>query len=195
MKPTLSATLLTALALGASTAFAQSSPEGSTMSYLPYTSNGYAGISLGRSSYRLGCVNNFSCDDHATGFKVYTGGQLSRVVGLDLAYLRMGAVDRNGGRARAQGIGLNAVGNLPIADFNAFAKVGTTYGWTRTSTGTPLASSGSEHGFGLSYGAGVQYDFSKTLGARLEWDRARFRFADGRHNVDLYSAGLVLHFQ
>ena len=40
----------------------------------------------------------------------------------------------------------------------------------------------------------MQYDFSKTLGARIEWDRVGFRFVDGRNDVDLVSAGLVLHF-
>jgi opacity protein-like surface antigen len=178
--------------------------SGSPMSYLPFTANGYAGINIGRSRYDrdcspgvavVGAIGGFPCDDDATGFKIYTGGQLYRVVGLDLAYLHMGSVDRNGGRSRAQGISLSAVGNLPIWNFNAFAKVGATYGFTRVRTGSAGLPSGSERGVGLNYGAGLQYDFTKALGARLEWDRARFRFVDGRDNVDLVSAGLVLRFQ
>ena len=153
-------------------------------SYLPFTSEGYVGASVGRSDYDLNCVAGIPCDNRATGFKLFTGGQLFRVAGLDLAYVHMGSIDRVGGRARAQGVNLSAVANLPILNFNAFAKVGTTYGFTRSNARK-------EDGFGLSYGAGLQYNLSQKVAVRGEWDRMKFRFASGRDNVDLYTLGLV----
>jgi OOP family OmpA-OmpF porin len=55
----------------------------------------------------------------------------------------------------------------------------------------------SASGTGLSYGIGLQYDFTNTTGLRLDWER----FADvgdedktGQSDVDMLSAGLVFRF-
>src|SRR5689334_10015694 len=69
-----------------------SEPAG--QSWIPYTSYGYVGGSVGRTNYDLaGCVPGFSCDDKATGLKLYTGGRFSRHFGVELGYVYLGEVD------------------------------------------------------------------------------------------------------
>ena len=174
--------------------FARPSANNTGRSYLPFTSQGYAGISAGRSDYSVSCAGNPYCNTHATAFKVYTGGQLFRVAGLELAYVNAGSISATRGSARAQGLNLSAVANLPIYAFNTFAKVGTTYGWTRNSIGRVAGRSSSDDGFGLSYGAGLQYNLTEVLALRAEWDQMHFKFARGREAVDMYTAGLVFRF-
>lgn len=53
---------------------------------------------------------------------------------------------------------------------------------------------GSENEFALSYGAGVAFNITRNWAAVLEWDRTRYRFADRRENVDMYSAGVRYRF-
>ena len=80
--------------------------------------------------------------------------------------------------------------------FGVFGKVGTTYGRTETSAlaGSGIAA-GTDHGFGLSYGAGVSYEFTPRLSATLEWDSNDFRFAgSGRDPVRSTSLGLQYRY-
>lgn len=132
-----------------------------------------------------------SCDNNDTGFKIYTGGQFSNTLGMELGYVNLGKFDRSGGSVRAQGLNLSPNGSLPIADvFSLMGKLGTTYGFTRTSASATGVSSGNENGFGLSYGLGASYDVSSTPRVVVEWDKYRLKTVNGRDDVKLYSAGL-----
>ena len=202
-----------ALIVSASTcAFAQSSdadsrssriwgwddPSGSRpTSWLPYTSYGYVGAGIGRSKYNLGnCAPGFSCDDTDIGYKVFTGGQVSRILGLELGYVYLGRGEASGGDVKAQGVNLSLIGNLPIGEmFNVYAKVGGIYGWTHTSA-SPAAgvSNGNDHGLNFSYGAGVQVDLTRNWAVQADWDHYRFDFAGGSSNAQLYSINAVYKF-
>ena len=165
------------------------------LSWLPFTSNGYVGISGGKVTYNLNCVPGFSCDDTGTGFKLFTGGKLWNVIGLELSYLEFGKVDNAGGSTRARGIDLSLLGNLPLGEhFSLFGKVGSTYAQTRTSASAPGAASGKERGFGLSYGGGLNYDFTSNWGVRAEWERHRLDFVGSNKDVDFISVGVNYRF-
>lgn len=165
-------------------------------SWLPYTSYGYIGASVGKSDYRIGgCSGILSCDDTDTGFKLYTGGKMSQHFGLELGYFNLGDAARNGGDVSAQGANLTVLGNIPVADnFNLYGKLGGIYGWTETNAAIPGVAAGKEDGFGLNYGAGMQFDVSKTVAIRADWDRYRLKFVNQRENADLYSVGLVFKY-
>ena len=164
-------------------------------SWIPFTTNGYVGISAGRVSYDLNCVPGFSCDDTGTGFKLFTGGKLWNVVGLEFSYFEFGKVDNAGGTTRARGIDLSLVGNLPLTErFSLFGKVGSTYAQTRVSASAPSVAFGKERGFGLSYGAGLNYDFATNWGVRAEWERHRLDFIGSNKDVDLVSVGVNYRF-
>ncbi len=187
---------LTVLATTATTgAFAADTGMRGTgsQSWLPYTSYGYVGGSIGRSDYEQDSCLLF-CDDRATGGKLFTGGQVNQYFGVELGYVYLGEADRNGGDIRAQGLNLSLVGHIPVSDqFKLFGKVGTIWGFTRTRApaGQP---SGHEDSLRLSYGLGLQVDVNRNWAVRGDWDRYRFEYPDRKDDADLYSIGLVYKF-
>lgn len=195
--PIVTATLL-ALGLGPLTAHAQGSGNrdyASSRSWVPFTSFGYAGGSVGQSSFDPSCTPGFSCSDNGTGFKLYTGGQLWQMLGLEVGYVNLGKFERAGGSVKAQGLNVSLIGNIPFNEmFSAFGKVGTTYGYTKTTATAPGVNTGSENGFGASYGAGLAFDVSKMFQIVAEWDKYRFRTVNGREYAQMYSVGLRYKF-
>ena len=54
--------------------------------------------------------------------------------GVEVGYLDLGRIAREGGKTRAQGLNLSLVGKAPLASsFGVFGRLGTTYGRTETS--------------------------------------------------------------
>ncbi|MGE5386868.1 MAG: outer membrane beta-barrel protein [Betaproteobacteria bacterium] len=166
-------------------------------SLLPYTTHGYVGASIGKPDYGTRCGLIGSCDNPDVSGHIYTGGMFSRYLGAEVGYVYMGEAKRGGGETRAHGINLSLVGQVPIANsFNAFAKVGTTYGRTRTSA-LPGAgiTTGNDGGWGWAYGAGLSYDFNRNVSAVLDWQRHDFVFAgDSRKHVESTKIGLKDNF-
>ncbi|MBI3369862.1 MAG: outer membrane beta-barrel protein [Burkholderiales bacterium] len=202
MKPLVKLTLIHLgvglLTIGAAQAQSTTARTGSSYSVLPGTNNGYFGIDVGKPRYKLGCGPGvFSCDDPSSSFHIYTGGLFNEWAGLELGYLHLGNADRFGGTARAQGINLSLVGRVPISQpFSVFGKLGTTYGRTKVSANSLSgAPTGSDSGWGASYGAGVGYDFSSTWGVVAQWDRNKMKFIGrGRQDVDTTSIGIKVRF-
>ena len=173
--------------------------------HMPYQQDfwNYIGATVGSSDYDVDCVAGFSCDRRDVGFKVFAGGKLYNVLGLELGYVHLGSGDIAGGHTTAHGANLSLVLGIPFYDrFGVNAKVGTTYGWTRTNVAVDCASFGgcgyerrNESGWGLSYGLGATYAFTRNTELRIDWDRYRFDFAgSGGSDVDLVSAGLNFRF-
>ena len=166
-------------------------------SWIPFTSYGYVGLGAGRTETDLGnCAPGFSCDDKGVGFKVFTGGKFSRLLGLELGYVHMGKAQANGGDEKAQGVNLSLVANLPLGDvFNIYAKGGGIYGWTKTTADpTSGARTGKERGLNPSYGAGVQFDLTPTFALAADWDHYRFDYAHGRDDATMYSLNAIFKY-
>lgn len=166
-------------------------------SFIPGTSEGYVGLSVGRSKYDLSSgTGGYSYDDSDTGLKLYTGAYFHPNFGVELGYLNMGKVGRAGGETKAQGINLSLVGRAPVSDqFDVFGKVGTTYGRTRTSTALGSGiQGGKDDGFGLSYGLGVRWAFNPQWAAVLEWESHKFHFADGNEQIKLTTVGVQYRY-
>ena len=118
-------------------------------------------------------------------------------IGAEIGYLYMGKADRQGGTTRGHGINLSLVGTVPVSqEFKVFGKVGTTYGRTTVSANSAASEPvGDESGFGLSFGAGVQYDLTQQWGLVAQWDRHHMKFAGrDRENVDAASVGVKFKF-
>ena len=191
---------IVAAALFAVNAWAQPAPSAgasadqSGTSFMPGKGRGYVGLSLGKSRYAVSCgATSFSCDNADNSVQISVGSMVGNFWGVELAYLDMGRISRGGGSTRAQGLNLSMLGKAPVWHaLGVFGKLGATYGRTETTTaaGSALAN-GSDRGFGLSYGAGVSYDFTPQLSATLGWDSHDFRFAgSGRDAVRSTSLGL-----
>lgn len=165
-------------------------------SWIPFTSYGYVGANIGLSDLSLpGCAPGASCDDSGNGFKVYTGGQFSRIFGVEATYVQFLSLDRNGGDVNAKGLNLGLLANWPVTErVNLFGKVGAIYGWTRTGASYAGVPTGNESALNVSYGAGAQYDISRNWGVRADWDVYRLKFASGTSDATLYSLGAVYKF-
>jgi OOP family OmpA-OmpF porin len=162
-------------------------------SWLPFTSSGYWGFNLGTPDYEKNCQPGFSCSDPDVGGKIYTGGQFNKWLGMELGYVNFGELERNGGDTKAHGVNLSVVGTVPMGTVvSAFAKVGTTYGWTKTEG--VIGRTGKADDFGLSYGAGLGFNLSAQTQLLVEWDRHNLKFADRDSDVDMYSVGLKFRF-
>ena len=179
-------------AAGSSTA-SSSATSNEGYSWIPGTRRGYFGINLGRSDYGTPCGSGgFGCDKPKVAGKVYSGGMFNDYLGMELGYLHAGRADRAGGRTDAQGLNASVVGRVPLGSaFNAFAKGGVTYGRTHVSAASAAGvPTGTGSGWGASYGAGVGWDFNRTSGLVLEWERHDFRFAGlGKQDVDMTTIG------
>jgi len=201
-RSTLGKTALCAALLAAScgSALAQAYNTASTnrASYLPYTTAGYVGLSVGQSKYKVGAGSgNFNYDDKDTAFKLYGGGMFNQNLGVELGYVNFGEISRAGGDTKAQGVNLSLVAKAPIGErFDVFGKVGTTYGWTKTSSsalsGVP---GGKENGFGLSYGLGASYYFTPQIAGTLEYESHDFKFAGtGKDRVQAVTVGVRYNY-
>lgn len=160
-------------------------------------SHSYLGLSLGRSTYKLSCPTaSLTCDDSDTAVRLYGGTMVGNHWGVEIGYLDLGRMAREGGKTRAQGLNLSLVGKAPLVSaLGVFGRLGTTYGRTETTASGAAIAAGTERGFGLSYGAGLSYDFTPRLSATLEWDSNDFRFAGGgRDPVRSTSLGLQYRY-
>lgn len=173
-----------------------SSGSGSGSWYAP--AGGYIGFSAGQSNYRQGCGTGlFSCGDKDDAFSIYGGSMLNNNFGLELGYIDMGDIGRGGGTTEARGINLSLIGKVPLSErVGLFGKLGTTYGSTKVSA-TPGSgiTAGNEDGFGLSVGAGVDFNFTQNWSAVLQWERHEMKFAGiGREPVHATTIGLKYRF-
>lgn len=148
-----------------------------------------------------------SAEDTATAWKAFFGNQFSPNAAVEFGFVNLGTVTVDGsgtltgipvvidGDWKVSGLTISLAGNLPLGkEFSLTGRAGM-FLWSVDLDGAGGSESAS--GTGLSYGIGLQYDFTKTTGLRLDWER----FADvgdedktGQSDIDLLSAGLVFRF-
>jgi len=164
-------------------------------SFIPYTQQGYFGLSGGRANYDLNAGppgSGLGFDDSDSAWKLSTGGYFHPNAGVELSYLNAGKAHRLGGTTKAEGVNLSLIGRAPLNEqFDLFGKVGTTYGRTRTSGFSGLGvATGKDSGFGLSYGVGARWNFNQQWAAVVEWERHKFHFSDENSGVKMTTLGV-----
>ena len=154
-----------------------------------------------------------SGDSTATGAKTFLGYQFNKYVAAELGYFRLGdftfdgtttpAGTLHGSLKNRSGMNLDAVGTLPIVPdkFLLLARVGVQSSKTSdlfngTGAAATLANpSPSKTRASYKYGVGAEFNFTRNIGVRAEWER--YRISDGisdKINVNLVSASMLYRF-
>ena len=150
----------------------------------------YIGADVGSSHYKGGNVDGQGITDpSSTAVKLYGGYSFNPYLGVEAGYVDLGRFRSSAGRLKGNGAFVDAVGTLPLGnDFSALARVGVFNG-KLDSDGI-----GSDRGTNIKVGAGLQYDISKAVGVRAQWERYRFDALDTKANTDVYSLGVNYRF-
>ena len=183
----------------------------------------YGGINIGRSlakidderitSNLLGrgfTAVSIDDDDRDSGFKLFGGYKFNKNFALEGGYFNLGKFGFTAttvpagtlrGDIKLQGLNLDAVGILPITEkFSAFGRFGLNYAQAKDTfrgTGAVIVSNPnpSKSDTNYKFGVGLQYDFTQSLGMRVEAERYRIDDAVGnKGDIDLFSIGLVYRF-
>ena len=162
-------------------------------SYAQLANSGlYIGGNVGPTKYRGDDIGGFTTDRSDKGGKLYAGYEFTPNVALELGYADLGSYTSAIGSADGQGAFLDVVGKVPftpqlsgIARLGAFnGKVdGTLAGFEDSATKTTPK-----------VGLGLQYDFTKNVALRGEWERYRFEAFGEKSNVDLATIGVKFRF-
>ncbi|MFA6904001.1 MAG: OmpA family protein [Gallionellaceae bacterium] len=181
----------------------------------------YIGGNIGQSRAKIDearivtpTLNSISIDDRDTAYKLLGGYQFSDNFSVEGGYFDLGqfsyvasttppaTAGTKSGSIKLNGLNIDAVGMLPLTEkFSAFGRLGLIYAQAQdsfSSTGAaPAVTNPSPSKTAANYklGVGLQYDFSKALGMRVEAERYRIDDAIGNTgDVDMYSLGLVYRF-
>jgi OmpA-OmpF porin, OOP family len=172
----------------------------------------YAGVGVGQSHASDACEGasalGFSCDDKDTAWRIFGGYQFHKNFALELGYADLGKAHGSGVvlgtpisvDVKAKAWDLVAVGILPVMEqLSLHGKLGFAR-WdvdaSANATGIGSASA-SDNGTDLTYGVGAQYDFTKQVGMRLEWQQYKDVGDDnttGKSDVDVISASVLFKF-
>jgi len=152
-----------------------------------------------------------SNSNNATSGKVFLGYQFNKYIAAEGGFFRLGEYKFNATTAPAgtlagslkntAGWDLDVVGTLPIMPdrFLLLARLGVQSSKTSDLfVGTGAAALGrapSKNLVSYKYGAGAEFDFTRNVGARVEWER--YRVSDGisgKLNVNMISGSLLYRF-
>lgn len=161
---------------------------------------GYMGASAGESKFRSECsrtITQFECDRKDTGFKIYAGGKMSEVLGLEVGYADFGTIRVLGGETEAWAVPITLTAGIPVGErFNVFAKGGGLFGRTDVSVDIDdsISERGNKNGWGWTYGAGASFSVTPNVQIRADWDRYKLDFVGGRRDLDMLTAGVQFRF-
>ena len=167
---------------------------------------GYIGGSFGQSSADCEAGPGASCDDKDTSWKVFGGYQINRNFAVELGYANLGELTITSGpnrlTAESTAWDLVGVGIFPINNqFSIYGKLGLYMATVDVSVSPSSAGdSGDDTTNGLTFGAGVRYNFTRNLGLQAEWQRYGKVEAPsgssltGDSDLDVMSIGLIYKF-
>jgi opacity protein-like surface antigen len=194
IKKAIVASLATLGLVASASTFAQTEPR------MPWRGDfwGYLGASAGESKFRTDCRNTnvFSCDKRDTGFKIYAGGRVNEIMGLEIGYTDFGKVNASGGETQAWAVPITLLAGVPIGErFNVFGKIGGLYARTDIDADpSTIVDRGHKNGWGWTYGAGATFKVAQNFDVRVDWDRYKVDFVGGRRDIDMASAGVQFRF-
>ncbi len=140
------------------------------------TSAFYVGGGFGQSKAHDWCsgAGGISCDDRDTAWKAFAGYQLNRNFAAELGYTNLGQFTASAGgltdNAKVNVWELSALAAWPLMNqFSVYGRLGAYRANAKEDTN--FVGSFEHNNSDLTYGLGGQYDFTRNLGVRVEWQR------------------------
>jgi OmpA-OmpF porin, OOP family len=138
----------------------------------------YVGAGVGQSKAKDFCGGGGadSCDDKDTAWKIFGGYQFTPNFAAEIGYTNLGKFKATLGplndEAKVTAWEISAIGAWPIMQrFSVFGRLGV-YRATAKET-TNFAGDFEHDNNDWTFGLGLQYDFTRNLGVRAEWQRYR----------------------
>lgn len=152
----------------------------------------YVGASIGR-------AHNGSdrpvapTDRNDSSYKLYGGYGFTPNLALEAGYTDLGRFNTANGSLKAKGVFADVVGSWALApQLSAIARLGLFNGSLQSLD--DINGDSKDRGSSVKFGAGLQYELSKTVALRGEWERYRLNTAVGKPDVDTYNLGVHLRF-
>jgi len=173
-----------------------------TAGFFDFTLAPYVGVSLGQSTTDS-CITG-SCDDSDTAGKIYGGLEMNEYISMEVGYVNLGTVDYTAptGSRETHGMAIQMVGTLALnPNFTLLGRGGMNF--LNTEVDGPIAGPSGNTGdtdVSWSLGLGAQYNFTKAVGLRMEWERyfevgsSLNNGGTGEADIDLVSVGVVYKF-
>lgn len=170
-----------------------------TAGFFDFTLRPYVGLSLGQSTTDS-CITG-TCDDTDTAGKIYGGLEMNEYISMEVGYVDLGTVEYSAptGSRATQGMAVQMVGTLALnPNFTLLGRGGMNI--LNTEVNGAIAGPSSNVGdtdISWSLGLGAQYNFTKAVGLRMEWERY-FEVGDAdttrAADIDLLTVGVVFKF-
>ena len=186
------------LAVAMASAMALSAPA--SAGFFDFTLAPFIGASVGQAT--TGSCITGTCDDSDIAYKIYGGLEVNEYISMEVGYADLGTVDYSTptGSRETSGMLIQLVGTYALnPKFTLLARGGMNILNTELNgaiANTAINNAG-DTDVSWSLGLGAQYNFTKSVGLRMEWERY-FDVGDrndtGEADIDLISAGLVYKF-
>jgi OOP family OmpA-OmpF porin len=154
-------------------------------------SSWYIGGTVGQAEFKDGCQGLGSCDEKDTAWRILGGYQFNRNFAAEIGYHNLGEASAAAGATEGTAWELVGIGALPLGNQSSV------YGKLGVYRGELEAPGAKETNNDFTYGVGVQYDFTRAVGVRGEWQRYN-KMGGGavaETDVDVLSVGVVYRFQ
>jgi OOP family OmpA-OmpF porin len=170
-----------------------------TAGFFDLTLAPFVGASLGQTTTDS-CITG-TCDDTDNAWKIYGGLEVNEYISMEVGYVQLGKVEYSvpTGSRETHGMIMQLVGTYAFnPNFTLIGRGGMNILNTEVD-GAVAGPSGNTGDTDVSWslGLGAQYNFTKSMGLRMEWERY-FEVGDadstGEADIDLITAGLVFKF-
>lgn len=167
---------------------------------------GYVGVSGGQTQFDIDCTGTTRCDRTGVAYKVFGGYMVNHNVAFEAVAYEQGkagfaasdpTLGEVTGTYRGRGFGAFALLIAPYSNKLAlFGKLG--FVNTRVTLDANSSAAGptrhAERHTQMAWGVGAGYDFTPSVGVRMEFERSRVQFLDTKNDVDMVTASALYRF-
>lgn len=175
----------------------------------------YVALDAGQSNYSGACnpvagATTTACTDKPTSYRLAGGYNFTKNFGVEASYTDYGSISEairgtvipftNSVSGKTTAFQIAGTGTLPLSDsFSLTAKLGMAFASTKgtttlTNLGITTVTSSSVSNNNLVAGIGAEYDFTKSLGLRINYETLGSIGNPATINLSNISAGLVVKF-